>query len=396
VKTPARWACLLVTLATAACDDTFTPIASTDLDFSIFGYLDASADTQWVRVMPIRPTALTEPGPLGATVTLENLETGGVVELRDSVFRFLGNPDVGSDGTFLHNYWTTERIEPGATYRFSAIRDGRPSSEAVVQIPPDFQMAEVWLRQTRTANSDLVWIDGVKQVPFVGVENHFYDSCGPGVERLFDLVTPGEADDHLLPINRWFQGRNDQGCTAPVVEKREVLVVGSEAEWPSGPAYGTARLGLSDPPSNISNAVGFLGGVLTKRLPYENCELESASPAADYCRLRYDASSATLRGVVTDTTCGNQWLPGADVRLWELDPPPGTSRRIRPTLSGHTGRYEIGALEAGTRYALRVRGPRLDGILAYEDHVDTLAFEPGELATRDVGLRRLVSCSEKP
>ena len=43
-----------------------------DLKFSVFGYLDASADTQWIRVMPLRTLVTTTPEPLGARVTLRN------------------------------------------------------------------------------------------------------------------------------------------------------------------------------------------------------------------------------------------------------------------------------------------------------------------------------------
>jgi hypothetical protein len=137
--------------------------------------------------------------------------------------------------------------------------------------------------------------------------------------------------------------------------------------------------------------------VVIKRLPYENCEIESVPPSADYCRLRYDASSVTLRGAVTDTTCGHQSVPGADVRLREIGPAPGAPRRIRFTMSDHFGEYELGALEAGKRYALSVRGPKLLGEIddSYEEHLDTLAFTPHEVATRNFGIRRLVSCSKK-
>jgi hypothetical protein len=389
------WVCLLATLTTAACDDTFTPITASDVSFSIFGILDAAADTQWVRATPLRPAALTAPGSLGARVTVENLATGRVMELHDSVFRFLGNPNVGSDGVFLHNFWTTEPIEPGGTYRFSATRDGRPPSEAVVQLPPDFEMAEVWLRQARTNGSDLVLVGGVEYLPFVGVANHFYDSCGPGIERLFTRLAPRDSSDHLVPIAGGFEGRKDQRCARVVIEKREVLVVASGAEWPSGLEYRSGRLGLTDPPSNISNSAGFLGGVLIKRLPYERCQIESVPPSSDYCRLRYDASSVTLRGTLTDTTCGEQSVPGATVQLRELGPPPGAPRRIRYTLSDHLGTYEIGALEAGKRYALSALGPKIGGVDAYGEHRDTLTFVPGELATRNIGLRRSISCSEK-
>ena len=166
----------------SACDDTFSPIEPSDVQFSIFGFLDASADTQWVRVMSLRPVLITEPGPLGAVVSIENIITGRVVELRDSVFRFAANPDVGSDGVYLHNYWTTDVIEPGAAYRFSAIAEEHEESSAVIEIPPDYSV-EVWLAQQRPQQRDLVRITGLEHLGWVLVVIHFRDACVPDVER---------------------------------------------------------------------------------------------------------------------------------------------------------------------------------------------------------------------
>lgn len=96
-----------------ACDTPFEPIAEGDVRFPVFGYLDASADTQWIRVMPIRPLATTSPDSFGITVTLEDLGTGRVIPLRDSLFPFThhADADVGSAGTYVHDFWTTETIE---------------------------------------------------------------------------------------------------------------------------------------------------------------------------------------------------------------------------------------------------------------------------------------------
>jgi hypothetical protein len=113
-----------VAAVVAACDESFDPTAPSDFAFSVFGYLDASADTQWIRVMPIRPLKVTSRDALGATVTLEHLGTGRIIELRDSLFRFSSSsdPDIGA---YVHNFWTAEAIEPGAAYRFSARREGK-------------------------------------------------------------------------------------------------------------------------------------------------------------------------------------------------------------------------------------------------------------------------------
>lgn len=376
--------CVFLAIIVAACDQTFAPIAPSDRYFSISGYLDASRDTQWIRVMPIRGVTLTSPGPLGATVTLENVGTGQIVELQDSIFRFSGNPDVGSDGVFVHNFWTTERIEPEATYRFSAKWDAERDAEAVVEIPPDYQV-EVWLIQS-SEGADLLRLAGLRHVAFIDVVTHAYDECGPSVQHISLEVASADSDVQTVPVHKPSVAR--EGCGTPLIEKQELWIVGSGAEWPSNQAYSAETLGVPDSLSNISHSVGYLGGVLTKLIPYENCRIPYAS-LRDYCQLRYDAAAATLKGTVTDVLCTGEGVPGATVELRELDPADASRPKIRFTSTSHSGEYEIGGLVAGGRYALSVnRFIKSNPSEQYEEHTDTLVFTQGESITYDVDLRR--------
>lgn len=378
---------LLTALALSACDETFMPIEPSDLQFSIFGYLDASADTQWVRVMPIRPLQVTTPGPLAATVTLEHLGTGRVVELRDSVFRYAPNPDVGSDGIYLHNFWTTEPIEPGATYRFAATLDGSAPSEAVVEIAPEYDV-EIWDAQGGGSSAvDFLWIDGLDHVAHSKI-TEFYDDCGAAVEEELLSSTSRDSEGPLrIPLRA--QPHPRHGCGSPEIERRELLVIGSGAPWPSGEEHSTGALGVPDAPSDISNSVGFLGGVLTRRVPYEACQIVNGPPQP-YCRLRYDEFSVTLRGTVRDAYCGGE-VARATVRLREVHADPRASRKVRSTKSSRSGSFEIGALVGGQRYAMDVY--RMSGgVYDYQTFVDTLTFRVGEQRTIEVGLRSVDPC----
>lgn len=59
----------------AGCDQTFEPIQENNqYYFSLYGYLDAAADTQWVRVGPARQDINETPDPAGIEVTLEDLQ----------------------------------------------------------------------------------------------------------------------------------------------------------------------------------------------------------------------------------------------------------------------------------------------------------------------------------
>ena len=398
-------ACLCLVVAAAACDESFEPIAPSELAFSVFGYLDASADTQWIRVMPIRPLKVTSQDALAGTVTLEHLGTGRILELRDSLFRFSSpsDPDLGSEGVYLHNFWTLEDIEPGAAYRFSATRAGKEPAEAVVEIPLDYEI-EVAINQVLAGGeTDELRVTGLKHLPFLTTAVHFYDACGSGVSPIPYHRLSTNDETHLITITKRVETR---GCGPLWVANRELLIVGSEAVWPAG-GYSPGSLGESRGTSNVTNAVGFLGGVLTKVIPYEDCELQSEGASVPpYCVLRYNPETATLIGSVTEPRCFGA-LDSVTVRLTEMDRDPV---RIRTVLTNDAGEFVIGALEPGIRHSLWARAPQvpIDSMFdvstfsyvytAWEDihtlQTDTLTFMPGQQVEYDIGLQRLTACDQ--
>jgi hypothetical protein len=378
-------ACLCAAAVVAACDDSFEPTAPSDLAFSVFGYLDASADTQWLRVTPIRTVKVTSRDTLAATVTLEHLGTGRIIEFRDSLFSFWSLLDRihGFDSTYLHNVWTPEDIEPGAAYRFSARREGKEPAEAVVEIPGDYEV-EVAIHQVSAADS--LRIIGAKHLPFLSVVAHYYDECGSSVTGGLRRRHPDEDETFLIVIWKGrIAGRRD--CGRPVVERWEVWMVASEAAWPAG-GYSPGALGESGWTSNVTNAVGFLGGVLSKVIPYEDCVFQSqGAPVPSYCRLRYNQETATVIGTVSATSCRVGPIRQATVQLTEVDRDPA---RIRTVLSNRAGEFLIGALEPGIPHRLWAEAPPIvvgdEPIYVYSPHTDTLTFMPGQQVEYDISL----------
>lgn len=413
-------ACILAGTVASACDESFDPLAPSEVHFSVFGYLDASADTQWIRVMPLRALKPTSPDSFGIAVTLEDLGSGRVIELRDSLFLYThySDPELGSGGAWLHNFWTTEEIEPGASYRLTVQREGEAPGEAVVKIPGDFA-SEVGLRQSAFGGeTDYVRVTGLTEVPFVAVNLYFTDQCGPGVENVWRVDDDRPAaqydtgDGYRIPISRASVTPRD-GCGAPTLQDRRVWIVGSGAEWPSKAGYSPLGLGETERTSNVSNAVGFVGGVVTKLLPYENCgfyawrewpELRpdsSQAPHPEHCWLRYDGSSATLEGTVTETRCGDGPVEEVTLQLVEMDGIPPEARQVRPFVTGSDGRFRIGALKPGMRYFLKARAKPVPIFGSGEFDVytlryDTLTFMAGEEMEYDIGLRRLNPCDQDP
>lgn len=394
---------LIALLVTAACDESFDPIAPTRLQYSVFGYLDATADTQWIRVMPIRTQVPTSPDSLPVRVTLTRLGSNRTVELRDSLFNFrqYTHPDVGSEGLYVHNFWTTERIEPGSTYRLVVQRTGEEPAEATVEIPPDFQV-EVWLRQPPVQTAiDQLRITGLQHLAFVSSDAHFLDDCGSGMARTLMALPRVAGEPQVIQVRK--PSVPPRGCGTPWIGKRVLWAVGSGAEWPVGDVYSPWKLAVPEGPSNVTHSLGFLAGVLTRNIPYETCELLGPTPLPTYCELRYFGTAATLVGQVSETRCGKGPIDTSSVQLTELDPGPTGHRRHRTLIANRQGEFEIGGLEPGRRHILRVRpptrlepGPPPQVIQLYAAPTDTLVFAPGERKLFTVGFSQLAPCHFDP
>src|SRR5512146_1660599 len=50
---------LVLGAGAAACDDRFTPFAPDAQRLSVWGYLEVTRDTQWIRIGSLRPTVVT-------------------------------------------------------------------------------------------------------------------------------------------------------------------------------------------------------------------------------------------------------------------------------------------------------------------------------------------------
>ena len=390
-RAPALIALVLVLLAAAlfaACDESFTPLAPTAARFSINGYLDVSADTQWIRVMPIRETVPAAPSELDATVVLEHLGSGETIVLRDSLFRFQVGPDVGSEGVFLHNFWTTEPIEPGATYRFTVTSAEMGPAEATVSVP-DVYGVEVWINQDPRGRTDQLRLIGLDHLGLFFATAWFTDQCGSMVDRIGGNQTLQPVErTFVVPVSRWSVAR--PRCGLPEVHRREFFIVGSASEWPAEDDLDPNRLGGPGVVSTVSNAVGFLGGVLTRTVPYEFCRLEGP-PGAPHCRLRYDDAMAIVEGTVRDVVCDHP-RPGALVELRTLELDEAGYRRVRYATADSAGEFRIEALEGEREYAGRVVFESPDPNQRFREHTDTIRLASAERRTYDVDLERFGGC----
>ena len=350
---------LLVALFASACDDSFEPIDPSGPAFSVFGYLDAGADTQWIRVKDLHHgTLVNSREPTGVTVTLQQLGTGKTMALPDTALLY--GSMLGPQTAYAHNHWTTERIEPGASYRFRAeSRDGSVA-ESVVRIPPDYHL-EVWTYQPTAsqlpaARRTYLRVEGVEQLPFIFWFKSHDEECyaSKACRVIAVLRAGGDVTGRMYEV--------DPQSTL------EAMTVAAGAAWPFDMDFSVKPVPDSTS-SNITGALGFLGGVLTKKIWTEECALPYPSPPDTYCKLHYDATAATLRGRI-GSACA---FLREDVltQLRELEPPAGERPRTRFGVLDPNGNFEIGAIRPGW-HELSVTHP------GFVPHTDTLQLAAGQ------------------
>lgn len=273
-----------LSLLFTACDETFEPIGGSETSaFSMYGYLDASADTQWVRVAPLRnqvdpPDQIPE-----MRVTLKHLESGEEVVMKDSLFAL----DESVPGT---NVYTSELdIQPEQKYQLKAERPDGVSSHVTVTIPPDFptpflitggfdeRYGNVFLRGIdRVADVQTLWrLDGKNyRIPY---RVRVRDYSPPGydykidlhgdyaVSFIFDEAPPPYSSDIL-------EGGNVQ---------RQVFVVSGGPEWMEGIVNLEDQIyALPQVVSNVENGVGYVIGTVSKTIPFKTCYNEDGDATA--------------------------------------------------------------------------------------------------------------------
>ena len=396
---------LLGALLFTACDEPFEPFVTGGPELSVYGLLDASADTQWIRVTGVRQSVVTAPEPPGAAVTLQRVGTSDVIEFRDSVFTYESTNTESSADLHARNFWTDEPLIPGATYRLQVTRAEASPATAMATIPKDADTVVVGVGR---GLGDYVRIPGVSHLATVDVLPGL-PGC-PSFQR-GALSAPPDGDEEVVaPIDRRLV------CPgADTIRAWDIQMVFSGAAWPFDPDWTEVTGLIPGLASNVDGGLGFVGGVHRPRtIPYELCVIIGADES-DACELTYTHEpSTTIEGTVTEWTLGGlgQCLHGpqfgATVFLWETDRPDvdrvATVRdvryqatislrepdgvRVRSGLTDAAGSYWISALTPGLKYAIAV----VDGHPWDHPPPDTVMVEAGQTLTWDIDLPGAPRC----
>jgi hypothetical protein len=358
---------LVLALGLSACNQELTPLVPTDMAFSLYGHLDVTADTQWIRVAPLRSTIFSTPDPVDAEVTLEDLGTGNTIELVPTLFtQRSGNFD---DTLYAYNFRTTELIDPGATYRFTARRSDGGAAYSQVVIPPDHSQLPVILGSPRRTSTHLHYIRfHVLPGAHVAMVQTRIITWSP------ELICPIYVDYQYLPPLPPIEVGGDiqvnlslpTGRRIPehcIVLRQEIRVIFSGEAWPFDPSANNSHINAVD---NIENGVGFLGGVQTLTIPWPGgCSLGPGE--ADFCETVYDPSETGRNNSLFVTTV-NGSPPGSEevfaprVRFfWRMDTdtayvdgtdvaPPGSDTPIFRIRGFGSGTYRLRAFGGAAFY----------------------------------------------
>lgn len=269
-----------------SCDDTFEPLKENDrFFFSIYGYLDASVDTNWIRLIPLREGIDILPD-VNATVTLEHMESGTVAVMNDSLFQYVG-------GRISLNYWTTMELVPGDTYRLIAARDDGKQSSVVIEMPPDFPPPIVIENMNSAHGLDTIIIEGVQNLADVRTlwqvsetfsnRNPVYNFAHlqDTVEVINNewIVEIQTADDYES-ISRLYVSGNFAPEDLFTVDHKQVWVASAGPGWLYFPEIDDNVIALPDGISNVENGTGYVIGIISKTVPLFSCFEEDEDPVA--------------------------------------------------------------------------------------------------------------------
>lgn len=266
------FACIIAMTLLSGCEEPFQPLQENDEYFySVYGYLDASADTQWVRIMPVRETTNYSDEPIDATVTLTDLDTGQEIIMNDSLFIL---PQVAPGDALIWNFWTTHDITPSNNYTLTVERSDGAITTTTVNIPDDYQEPEVDGRYVYTrgvehiAEARLDWIVLDKR------DNTIHEFA---ITHTYKLVYYSSSDTYLLRIdpNNDFVNEILETLDAnqPEIEilETDVVIIVAGNDWIDFSELGRDIIALPKETSNIENGVGYLVGTVSKTVPFPVC-----------------------------------------------------------------------------------------------------------------------------
>lgn len=267
----------------SSCEDTFEPFEENDkFFFTMYGFLDASADTQWVRISPVRGTFDAPPEIPDMQVTLENLTDGNTVLMNKKLVQF------GNQFNVI-NVWTDKKIQSGNTYRVQALNPNGKKSQVVMTIPDPFPVPKLLTISVPGIPSDFfLFIDDVEHLADVQSRWHFRLSTPFWEEERFQVFSLKKRAIGVDAIPGSYMLELDPDEEKELIMKNSLVlsIPGGKIEFLENQIY-VASAGpewddsisniddliytLPDGFSNVENGLGYMVGIFSRNIPFRTC-----------------------------------------------------------------------------------------------------------------------------
>lgn len=260
---------IFIAFLISSCNDTFEPMQEDHpYEFSMYGFLDVHADTQYVRIMPIGKTLLpitTETHEY--TVSLSRLSTQETLLMEPVKIEF------GSHYAYW-NYRTTEPIIPNDGYHILVANEsGNFSSVDIVMpnalAPPDIEY-------TFIDESGLVTGTYSDSLILVGMYyEYIYDDirCDDQIKTIFE----SHLDDGILTESTYRFRFNNLYSVVPHnadVIRREFHIAIATQSWPDLQNFSPEEMSIPTNINNVTNGTGYVGGIARRVEVISEKELE--------------------------------------------------------------------------------------------------------------------------
>ena len=132
---------LAAALLAAGCEESVDPIIGSEYPFTLWGFMNSGADTQYVRVFPITgDIGFDTTSVIDARVFSTDLTSG---EQREWTYKKVGFDSLGSG----HVFWSPFRAEFEHRYRLEVSRSDGAASSVEVTVPPEVEIeVDVYLQ----------------------------------------------------------------------------------------------------------------------------------------------------------------------------------------------------------------------------------------------------------
>lgn len=188
---------VLVVLLLASCDNSIDPVSKNSTSFfSVYGYLDTAADTQFVRIAPLRATVQNPslPSKLGASVTIAEANSSRQFALRDSVIKL-------TDGSYGHLYYALFKPLTGTTYTLNVVKDqAETTATTTVPPPPTFTLTDAVPESSTNRYSQQITLKSLSTSPSEATVRYYaaIDTLLKPIEFSFSYGIYGAFDSKSL------------------------------------------------------------------------------------------------------------------------------------------------------------------------------------------------------